>query len=64
MYHYSGIPRWETSPFKVSKSKIQGYGAFFDPGEKDLQEIPEDTIMFPYGGVIKLRNPPIGNFSF
>ena len=55
---------WNGPPFRVSKSRIQGYGVFFDPTEKDHQDISEDSILFAYGGIIDLQTEHIGNFHF
>lgn len=55
---------WNTSPFVVSKSQIQGFGVFFQPSEKEAGKIAEDSLLFPYGGEIHLRSDPIGNFHF
>jgi hypothetical protein len=55
---------WDTSPFQVLKSRIQGYGVFFEPSEKEKGELIEDSILFPYGGTIHLRSDHPGNFPF
>jgi|694.fasta_scaffold23355_14 hypothetical protein len=64
VYAYSGAPEWESPPFSVSKSTIQGYGVFFTPSEKEVGEIMEDSVLFPYGGIIQFRSLRLGNFSF
>jgi hypothetical protein len=65
VYPYSGAIEWAGSlPFAVSESKIHGNGVFFRPSEKDIDVIPEDIVLFPYGGVIQQRSEHPGNFEF
>ena len=64
VYPFSGTSEWVIPPFPVSKSRIQGYGVFFEPSEKEKGEIMEDSILFPYGGMIHLRSNHLGNFHF
>lgn len=47
----------------VSKSRIQGYGVYFEPSEKESGEIRDDCILFPYGGVIHQRSEHLCKFQ-
>lgn len=64
VYPFSCMREWNGPPFQVSKSRIQGYGVFFDPSSKDHEDIAEDSILFAYGGIIHLRTDHIGKFHF